>query len=74
MEKLIQWRTRHHALKIELLKLSNKILESSEPDDMIFYQEICEKYALHLKKIESECFEAVGVKICSCNFKPEHCN
>lgn len=74
LENLIQWRTRHHAFKIELLKLSNKIVESNEPDDIFFYQKLCEYYAHHLKKIETECYEEIGVNICTCNFNPEQCN
>lgn len=74
MDNLIQWRTRHHSLKIESLRLSKEILESNNPDDILFYQELCEKYAYHLKKIENECFQAVGVKMCSCGFNPENCS
>lgn len=74
MEKLIYWRTRHHVMKIELLKLSNRIVKSTEPDDMLFYQEICEKYAHHLKRIEKECYEELGVNICACSFNPEQCD
>ena len=74
MEELLAWRNRHHSFKIELLKLSNKIVQSTELEDKVFYQEICEKYAYHLRKIEKECYSTLGVNICSCNFNPEQCN
>ncbi|ALP36979.1 hypothetical protein ASL14_13195 [Paenibacillus sp. IHB B 3084] len=73
MEELHAWRSRHHNFKIELLKLSKKIEETENTSDILFYQEICEKYAYHLKKIESACYDKVGVTICGCNFNPEHC-
>lgn len=72
MNELILWRNRHKALKIELLKLSKRI-EDADQDDILFYQEICEKYAYHLKNIEATCHSKLGVRICNCGFNPELC-
>ncbi|WP_156830197.1 hypothetical protein [Paenibacillus sp. HW567] len=73
MTKLDDWRIRHKSIKIELLKLSNKICESMDPEDVIFYQEICEKYAYHLKKIEKSCYKEIGVYLCNCSFNVNQC-
>lgn len=73
MEELNTWRFRYKSIKTELLKLSKKISETSESEDILFYQEICEKYAYHLKKIEKSCHEEIGIHLCNCNFNEEQC-
>ncbi|MEW9701155.1 hypothetical protein [Paenibacillus sp. SI8] len=72
MEELLSWRNRHRNIKIELLNLSKRI-EFSHPEDVSFYQEVCEKYAYHLKRIETDCYKKNGIQICNCGFNPEHC-
>ncbi|ARF67729.1 hypothetical protein B7C51_07635 [Paenibacillus larvae subsp. pulvifaciens] len=74
MEELLASRTRYRTLKIELLKLSKRF-EGADPEDILFYQEICEKYASHLKAIETACYERIGASICNCQFHSEQqCN
>ncbi|WP_238655563.1 hypothetical protein [Paenibacillus piscarius] len=74
MTELDNWRVRHKAIKNELLKLSNKIAEAKYPEDVTFYQEICERYAYHLKKIENSCHEEIGVYLCNCSFNDKQCD
>lgn len=74
MKDLNTWRTRHRELKIQLLNLSKKIVSAEDLDDKLFYQEICELYAQHIRKIETDCYGLFGVSICSCGFHPEHCD
>ncbi|GAA0853988.1 hypothetical protein ABER99_20290 [Paenibacillus glucanolyticus] len=73
MDQLSEWRSRHYDLKIQLLRLSKKIVTTTHHEDVIFYQELCEIYARHIKKIESDCFDEIGVSICNCGFHPEQC-
>lgn len=74
MEDLLKWRSRHHDFKIELLKLSNKIEMAKDSEDIVFYQELCEMYARHLKKIEAACYKKSGIQLCTCSFNPEQCS
>lgn len=70
MDELLSWRNRYQKFKIELLHLSKRI-EGAEPEDILFYQEICEKYASHLKAIEAACHEKMGAGICNCQLQSE---
>lgn len=72
MDELIELRRRHFSLKIELLRLTQKI-ENSDPEDALFYQEICERYAKHIKNMQVECYDKFGLSICNCSFNPEVC-
>ncbi|MBN3526530.1 hypothetical protein [Paenibacillus apiarius] len=62
MEELRNWRDRHRTIKIELLHVSKRI-EGADPEDRLFYQEICEKYGYHLKRIEADCYKKTGVQM-----------
>ncbi|MCM3129705.1 hypothetical protein ACFQ3J_07010 [Paenibacillus provencensis] len=65
MSKLLSYRRKHQDIKIQLLRLSKKIDESEDLEDIIFYQELCERYAIFLKSIEKKCNNELGITICT---------
>lgn len=68
MDNFSVLRNRHYTLKIELLNLAKKI-DSCDQEDIIFYQELCEKYAYQIKRIEKTCFDDYGIQMCQQNLK-----
>lgn|GEM_PF-6464311 len=74
MDQLNELRDRHYDFKTQLLRLSKKIVTLENPEDVLFYQEICEMFARHIKKIETVCFDDIGFSSCNCGFHPEQCN